>query len=584
MLLIIPNESSSLEKMQSMNQASHLKRYPLNDPNRKWGALGRGAPPARRRGSGLRPQTTPSRKRPGSDTPLQGHAVRTKSPSAKFHRQSSANLDQLPETGRKPAYPLTQRSRERSHQFTFTHAPQPPLHNPTSPRKGGFYQELSPPDRRHVKVIGPGTRPAARWSAKRPHGPNVTAKDNIDALCDIRQGSECFTFFEAGDEFANDDSDELSPNEGIIKQPDSRPISQQQLAAEVKGIYSGLVMVESKCVGVVHAQTQPVQQGEAKDQSRPRSSGVDQIPALIALHRTLLHEHHDFFLASQHPQAGNAIKELATKYSMPARMWKHGIHNFLELLRHKLPQSLEYTLAFIYLAYQMMALLFETVPTFEDTWIECLGDLGRYRMAIEDEDLRDREVWTGVARFWYTRAADKNPNIGRLLRGCNSLYGDMKLLPNKLSDHLGILARSNPLQQLSLYCRSLTAVQPFIASRDSIMTLFDPTIARVRKPSHHRPVSDITWFVVMHACMFGVANTLDLLGKSMASFFGGLETLMNSYGRECGGFIASCNIASLLKYGCTTSDIRSILAPKEKPSMRASCPEPRRGKYFAFNF
>lgn len=42
-------------------------------------------------------------------------------------------------------------------------------------------------------------------------------------------------------------------------------------------------------------------------------------------------------------------------------------------------------LAFIYLAYQMMALLLETVPSFTDTWIECLGDLARYRMAIEEE-------------------------------------------------------------------------------------------------------------------------------------------------------------------------------------------------------
>jgi hypothetical protein len=41
-------------------------------------------------------------------------------------------------------------------------------------------------------------------------------------------------------------------------------------------------------------------------------------------------------------------------------------------------------LAFIYLVYSMMALLCETVPTFEDTWNECLGDLGRYRMAIEE--------------------------------------------------------------------------------------------------------------------------------------------------------------------------------------------------------
>lgn len=35
--------------------------------------------------------------------------------------------------------------------------------------------------------------------------------------------------------------------------------------------------------------------------------------------------------------------------------------------------------------------------------IECLGDLGRYRMAIEDENLRNREIWLespvfGIAR------------------------------------------------------------------------------------------------------------------------------------------------------------------------------------------
>ena len=63
---------------------------------------------------------------------------------------------------------------------------------------------------------------------------------------------------------------------------------------------------------------------------------------------------------------------------MPARMWRHGIHAFLEVLRYRLPDSLEHMLAFIYIAYSMMALLFETVPTFEDTWIECLGKTSFY--------------------------------------------------------------------------------------------------------------------------------------------------------------------------------------------------------------
>ena len=49
-----------------------------------------------------------------------------------------------------------------------------------------------------------------------------------------------------------------------------------------------------------------------------------------------------------------------------------------------------------------MALLYETVPAFEDTWI----DLGRYKISIEDDDIRDKEVWNNVARSWYS--TDKN--------------------------------------------------------------------------------------------------------------------------------------------------------------------------------
>ncbi|RYP65484.1 hypothetical protein DL769_006307 [Monosporascus sp. CRB-8-3] len=40
----------------------------------------------------------------------------------------------------------------------------------------------------------------------------------------------------------------------LIKQPETRPISQDQLVAEVKGIYAGLVMVKSKCIEADNAQ------------------------------------------------------------------------------------------------------------------------------------------------------------------------------------------------------------------------------------------------------------------------------------------------------------------------------------------
>ncbi|KAF5512521.1 hypothetical protein CGCA056_v012175 [Colletotrichum aenigma] len=101
-------------------------------------------------------------------------------------------------------------------------------------------------------------------------------------------------------------------------------------------------MVESRCIEVGNARN-----AQSSTGTSPKLNN-EQWQALIALHRTLLHEHHDFFLASQHPSASPALRRLASKYAMPA-------------------------------PYSMMALLHETVPTFEDTWIECLGDLGRYR-------------------------------------------------------------------------------------------------------------------------------------------------------------------------------------------------------------
>ncbi|KAJ9663494.1 hypothetical protein H2198_000760 [Neophaeococcomyces mojaviensis] len=252
--------------------------------------------------------------------------------------------------------------------------------------------------------------------------------------------------FNAQDGF--DDDDTGNPPLKLIRELETRPITVSQLVQEVKGIYAGLVMVEKKCIEIVSQQAQ-----------NPTKLSKEQWQALIALHRTLLNEHHDFFSASHHPVTeGHELRELAAKYAMPARMWRHGIHAFLELLRHRLPESIEHMLSFVYLAYSMIALLMETVPDFLETWIECLGDLARYRMAIEEADLRDREIWSNTARTWYNQAADKSPNTGRI------------------QHHLAVLARPNIVQQLFLYSKALVAAIPFKNAGDSILLLFNPLL------------------------------------------------------------------------------------------------------------
>ncbi|KAH8749334.1 hypothetical protein F5883DRAFT_435891 [Diaporthe sp. PMI_573] len=211
-------------------------------------------------------------------------------------------------------------------------------------------------------------------------------------------------------------------------------------------------------------------------------------------------------------QTKNINENSTVQYSMPARMWRHGIHSFLELLRHRLPASLEHMLTFIYLAYSMMALLYETVPNFEDTWIECLGDLGRYRMAIEDEDIRDREIWTDVSRYWYSKASDKAPTTGRLYH------------------HLAILARPYAVKQLFYYTKSLCVAIPFKSARDSILTLFDPIIDGTQT---RLQAIDLN-FVKAHGVLFIRSNT-DEKDKALSK---GRDALLVEYEKAKDQFLA----------------------------------------------
>ncbi|KAL8367161.1 hypothetical protein RB599_010250 [Gaeumannomyces hyphopodioides] len=309
----------------------------------------------------------------------------------------------------------------------------------------------------------------------------------------------------------------------LQKQPETRPITQEQLIADVKGIYSGLAMLESRCIEVVTAQA------SLHDNPNSPPPTNDQWQALVSLHVALLDEHYDFFFASQHPNAGPALRCLASKYAMPRRIWQHGIHNFLELLRHRLPGSSEYMLRFIYYAYSTMALLYETVPAFEDTWIECLGDLSRYRMAIEEDDIHDRNVWTVVSRSWYSKASDKTPTTGRL------------------HHHLAILARPNIVAQLYNYLKSLTVAIPFKSAKTSILTLFKPVIS-----GNQRKLLPIDRaFIQVHSVFFTNENE-EILDTAREEFLSNLDLAIARATRkwlEPGHQIAISNISATLGHG-----------------------------------
>ncbi|KAJ5035957.1 hypothetical protein NUH16_003823 [Penicillium rubens] len=275
----------------------------------------------------------------------------------------------------------------------------------------------------------------------------------------------------------------------MIKQLRTHPVTEEQLINEVKEIYTGLVMVEKKCIEIDRQQAQ----SKAK-LSQP------QWQTLVSLHRTLLYEHHDFFLASQHPSAGPVLKDLAGKYAMPARMWRYGVHSFLELLRQKLPDSMVYMLDFVYLSYSMITLLLESVPVFRETWTECLGDLARYRMAVEEFDKKDRELWAGVSRYWYTQDTD----LGN----------------GRIQHHLAVLARPDILQQFFHYTKALISVRAFPNAFDSMSRLVIP-LMNVQKGSLS------TLFVTTHGALFMQAPVEQFVSR--ASVF--LTTLRKEISR-----------------------------------------------------
>ncbi|KAF9776811.1 hypothetical protein IL306_004928 [Fusarium sp. DS 682] len=101
---------------------------------------------------------------------------------------------------------------------------------------------------------------------------------------------------------------------------------------EVKNIYRGLVMVEKKCTAIEKGQSS----------SNPRSSDLnsEQWDALKAIHRTLLHEHHDSSAASSplSPQLYE-LRKIALNHSLHSRTLRRFSDRLLPLLRRE--QELE---------------------------------------------------------------------------------------------------------------------------------------------------------------------------------------------------------------------------------------------------
>lgn len=317
----------------------------------------------------------------------------------------------------------------------------------------------------------------------------------------------------------NYSSDNDDPSLGLAKPYDMDreievdSITHEILVTEVRVIYSDLLVVEKLCIKL------------HKRLSESKELRQAQWHTLLSQHSTLLEAHHDFLLSSQHPAAKDELTELAEKYTMPDRMWRYGIQPLLDLLLYHLPSSLEYMLHFFYFSYGVITLLVENTPRFRMIWFECLGDLARYRMAIEESDMRNREAWMAASRYWYNLGLDLDNHVGRL------------------QHHLGVLAREDVLAQFFYYTKALICRQPFPHARESITLLFGSI--RNRQSQDFMALALIaTHDILFHGQDFGqckyLANDyLCLLRREIPRF--------DSQGQK-GVFVMSINFAAIFQY------------------------------------
>ncbi|KAF8638491.1 hypothetical protein AX16_010474 [Volvariella volvacea WC 439] len=399
-------------------------------------------------------------------------------------------------------------------------------------------------------------------------------------------------------------TDNSSASSAVFDQgnaPKSDEAASNAFANKLKKLYREIVSYEAKIQQEdaaeegdsgrsMHLQgKQPV---DEKEQERWKKQIED--------HKKLADVVHNLLQISLSPSVPSSLRNIPTKYNIIVRLWTFAFHKLLESLRRASftsPVALEQLQSFIYYAYTFYTGLFEepNLADFKSGWLEALGDLARYRMAvavmvnshsfggnrltaaslsevatqapkpdqggpksvsdivarIDDsappsvgiaaaralEVEPEKERWRQIARDWYSKGLAELPGGG------------------KLHHHLGLLCREVETEELKgayHFLKSLTAQQPFMTARESILPIWS-VAAQTRRSLPDARVSEL--FVMLHGMLFTNIQ-LDDFHPTLARL---IERLAIDGADEREWIMMGIiNITALLEYGKPTSLIRTI--------------------------
>lgn len=317
----------------------------------------------------------------------------------------------------------------------------------------------------------------------------------------------------------------LETSQEMAPPSESSPISQDQLVTNFNATYAELEKVEDECIDRV---------------AMANVSSVKLLPdewkALVALHRTLLDIQEDLLITTQHPSATSALLESIKKKRILARVWKDCMYPFLDLLRHRRPESEEYLLDFIRLLYRTAGEMYETFQTSRIFWIEALGDVARYQTAAQDDE-GARAQWAAVAARWYKMAAHLHPTVGHWYH------------------HLGILEPPS-LRKLFFYAKSLTCVRLHRAAQDTLTKLCERSVKDEYDTTDDKRTLE-TLIVRLHLLLFSDPSGVET-ENTAADASNVFAEFSSIWLRDSGALLAVTNISSMLSLSHLDSKIREL--------------------------
>ncbi|KAA1471246.1 hypothetical protein DENSPDRAFT_776086 [Dentipellis sp. KUC8613] len=292
-----------------------------------------------------------------------------------------------------------------------------------------------------------------------------------------------------------------------------------------------------------------------------------------------------------------SLRNIPQKYNIIIRLWTHAFHRILENLRRSSFSSkiaLEHLQDFIYYAYTFYTGLLEerTLEDYRAAWLEALGDLARYRMAvaamvtppaplssaltsaavlgsvhrstptstaanasgavstiserpaarIDDSPTPsigiiaarnfelepEKERWRKIAREWFGAGVTDKPGNG------------------KLHHHLGLLSREaegEELRGVYHFVKSMIVLHPFKTSRESVLPFWSPA-AQARRALPDARTPDL--FLLLHGMLFTNIQ-LDDFAPTLARLMERLA-IEDPEEREW-TMMAAINISAILEFG-----------------------------------